>query len=119
MTLTFPFQVAAAKAATDSPRQFAILAPVGELDGYAKLFEDFGYGGGVTSWQEHLETIIEDERPDLLNHLEFDSVGETLLLYADSPAAVREFMACVLPYFGDFEKFRKYLNQTDPSDYFE
>ena len=120
MTSTFPFRVAAAKAATDSPRQFAIVAPVHELEGYYQLFEYYGFGGTVACWREHLETIIEDEQAELLEHLEFEEAsGESLLLYADSQAAVRQFMACVLPYFADFEKFRKYLSQTDPSDYFE
>jgi hypothetical protein len=119
MSTTFPFRVAAAKAPADDPRQFAIIAPVGELEGYYNLFEDFGYGGNGPSWREHIETILEEHQPELLDHLEFDEEGETFLAYADSLDAVRQFMGCILPYFGDLEKLKKYLSQTDSSDFFE
>ena len=119
MSTTYPFQVAAAKAPADDPRQFAIIAPTGELEDYSNLFEDFGYGGNGPSWREHIETILEEHQPELLDHLEFDEAEDTFLAYADSLAAVRHFMSCVLPYFGDLEKLRNYLRQTDSSDFFE
>lgn len=119
MSSTFPFQVAAAKSPDNPARQFIILARLTELEGYGQLFEDFGYGGTGASWLEHLETIIEEFQPDLLDHLEFEAAPDFLLAYADSLATVRAFMACVLPYFGDLAKLKKYLNQTDPSDFFE
>jgi hypothetical protein len=119
MSATYPFKIAAAKSATDSTRQFAIIVELNELDEYSQLFENHGYGGTGASWREHIETIIEEFEPDLLEHLEFDEVGDTFLAYADSLAAVRQFMACVLPYFGDLGKLKKYLDQTDPGDFFE
>lgn len=119
MTSTLPFQVAAAKAATNPTRQFLILAHVDGLEDYAKVFEDYGYGGTGTAWREHLETILEEFDPDLLDHLEFEEDRDTFLAYADGPDAVRRFMACVLPYFGDLGKLKKYLSETDPSNFFE
>lgn len=119
MTSTFPFKVAASKATADPAHQFVILAEVGDMDDYLQLFEDYGYGGDGSSWREHIETIIEEYQPGLLDHLEFDEAEDTFLAYADSPAAVRQFMDWVLPYFGDLGKLRKYLNQTDPADFFE
>ncbi len=118
MTATFPFKVAAAKATAEPTRQFLILAEVGSHDDYYQVFEDYGYGGTGLSWREHIETIIEEFEPDLLDHLEFEEDEETFLAYADSPAAVRQFMACVLPYFSDLGKIKKYLSQTDPGDFF-
>lgn len=118
MTSTFPFKVAAAKAAADPARQFIILAEVGGMDDYFQLFEDYGYGGDGSSWREHIETIIEEYQPGLLDHLEFDEDSETFLVYADSPDAVRQFMDWVLPYFGDLGKLKKYFIQTDPGDFF-
>ena len=119
MTSTLPFQVAAAKAAADPTRQFLILARVEELEDYAQVFENYGYGSTGTAWREHLETIIEEFNPDLLDHLEFAEDQTTFLAYADSADAVRQFMACALPYFGDLGKLKKYLSETDPSDFFE
>ena len=118
MTSTFPFKIAAASVPADPARQFVIIAEVGELDDYFQLFEDFGYGGDGLSWREHIETIIEEYEPELLDHLEFEEVGETFLAYADGPDAVRQFMHYVLPYFGDLGKLKKYLSQADPSDFF-
>lgn len=119
MSATYPFKIAAAKSAADPSRQFIILVELNELDEYAQLFESHGYSGTGASWREHLETIIEEFAPELLEHLELAEVGGTFLAYADSLAAVRRFMACVLPYFGDLGKLKKYLDQTDPGDFFE
>ena len=118
MASIFPFKVAAAKAGADPARQYVILAEVDGLDDYYKLFEDYGYGGDGSSWREHIETMIEEYQPSLLDHLEFDEDADVFLAYADSPAAVRQFMDWVLPYFGDLGKLKKYLSQTDPSDFF-
>ncbi|QKG52549.1 Imm51 family immunity protein [Hymenobacter sp. BRD67] len=118
MTSTFPFKIAAAQNPAEPTRQFAILADVAGLDAYYHLFEDYGFGGDGASWREHIETIIEEFRPDLLEHLEFDEDRDTFLVYADSPAAARDFMALVLPYFGDLGKLKKYFSQTDPDDFF-
>lgn len=118
-TSTFPFHVAAAKSAANPARQFLILARLVEREDYGKVFEDFGYGDTGPAWREHLETILEEFEPELLDHLEFEEDDQNFLAYADSPAAVRGFMACVLPYFGDLGKLRSYLMQTDPSDFFE
>ena len=109
MSSTYPFKIAAAKAPADTTR----------LDDYYQVFENHGYGGNGPSWREHIETIIEEFQPDLLDHLEFDEEAEAFLAYADSLAAVRQFMACVLPHFSDLGKLNKYLSQTDPGDFFE
>ncbi len=119
MSSTYPFKIAAAKALADTARQFVILADLSELDDYCQVFENHGYGGHGPSWREHIETIIEEFQPDLLDHLEFDEEAGAFLAYADSLDAVRQFMACVLPYFGDLGKLDKYLRQTDPGDFFE
>jgi hypothetical protein len=119
MSSTYPFKIAAAKAPADTTRQFVILADLSERDDYYQVFENHGYSGNGPSWREHIETVIEEFQPDLLDHLEFDEEAEAFLAYADSLAAVRQFMACVLPYFGDLGKLNKYLSQTDPGDFFE
>jgi hypothetical protein len=118
MTATFPFKVAAAKSTTDPARQFLILAEVGDMEDYLNVFEDYGYGGDGLSWREHIETIIEEYQPSLLDQLEFDEDPDNFLVYADSADAVRQFMHWVLPYFGDLGKLKKYLSQTDPGDFF-
>jgi hypothetical protein len=119
MSSTYPFKVAAAKDPADTTRQFVILADLSELDDYSQVFENHGYGGNGPSWREHIETIIEEFEPDLLEHVEFDEEAGAFLAYADSLSAVRQFMACVLPYFGDLGKLNTYLRQTDPGDFFE
>jgi hypothetical protein len=118
MSSTYPFKIAAAKATADSPRQFVILAEVAGLDDYYKLFEEYGFGGDGPSWREHIETIIEEFDPDLLEHLEFDEDRDTFLVYADSQATARAFIGLVLPHFGDLGKLKKYFSETDPSDFF-
>ena len=118
MASTYPFKIAPAKTTADPARQFVIVAEVGELDDYLQLFENYGYGGDGLSWREHIETIIEEYEPELLDHLEFEEMDETFLAYADGPDAVRQFMHYVLPYFGDLGKLKQYFSQADPSDFF-
>jgi len=119
MASTFPFKVAAARGTDNPAHQFVILAEVGNMDEYLNLFEDHGYGGTGLAWREHIETIIEEYDPALLDNLEFDETENVFLAYADSLDAVRQFMNWVLPYFGNVGKLKKYLSQTDPSDFFK
>jgi hypothetical protein len=119
MASTFPFKVAAARAGGNPAHQFVIFAEIDALDDYLNVFEDYGYGGDGSSWREHIETIIEEYQPGLLDQLEFDEQEDVFLVYADSLYAVRQFMHWVLPYFGDLGKLKKYLSQADPSDFFE
>jgi len=118
MTLTYPFRIATAKAPADPARQYAIVAELWQLDAYTNLFEDYGYGGDGLSWREHVETIIEEYHPGLLDHLEFAERDDAFVAYADSLTTIHHFMHWVLPYFGDLGKLRKYLSQADPSDFF-
>ena len=118
MSSTYPFKVATTKSDADSTRQFVILAEVSGLDDYYQLFEDYGYGGDGLSWREHIETIIEEFQPELLDQLEFAEEDTTFVAYAESPDAVRDFMTLVLPYFGDLGKLKKYFAQADPEDFF-
>lgn len=118
MSTTYPFRIATAKAPTEATRQYAIVAELSALEAYTNLFEDYGYGGDGLSWREHIETIIEEYQPGLLDHLEFAEENDAFLAYADSPTTVHQFMHWVLPYFGDLGKLRKYLSQADPSDFF-
>ncbi|MDB5271200.1 MAG: hypothetical protein JWP58_4240 [Hymenobacter sp.] len=118
MSASFPFQVTAAPEPVAPEYQFVIFADVGGLEDYYALFQHFGFGGTAASWAEHLETIVEEHQPALLEEIEFGEGGQTLVVYASGPVAVDEFLACVLPYFGTLPALRKYLSQADPDDFF-
>ena len=118
MSPIFPFQLSAAPPPISPEYQLVIFADVGALEDYYALFQHFGFGGTADSWVEHLETIVEEHRPALLNELEFGEGGQTFVVYASSPAIADAFLACVLPYFGTLPMLRKYLSQADPDDFF-
>lgn len=119
-TFTFPFRVVALPPALlTAERQVGILADVDGLEDYYALFEKYGFGGTSQAWVEHIETIIEEFTPDLLEHIAFEKQGRAFLAYADSPLAVSQFMELVLPIFGNLGSFQKYLSQADPADFFE
>lgn len=118
MDATFPFQVSALPAATSPDWPLAIFADVGGLEEYYVLFQNYGFGGTADSWVEHIETIIEEHQPALLDELEFSEGGHTFVAFAASQAVVDQFLACVLPFFGTLPHLQKYLSQTDPSDFF-
>ncbi|MBO2011117.1 hypothetical protein [Hymenobacter negativus] len=118
MSATFPFQVTAAPAAVMPEYQLLIFADVGGLEAYYALFQNYGFGGTADSWVEHIETIIEEKQPKLLEELEFAEGGHTFVAYASGPVAVADFMACVLPHFDTLPHLQKYLSQADPDDFF-
>jgi len=118
MSASFPFQVTAAPEPVAPEYQFVIFADVGGLEDYYTLFQHFGFGGTADSWAEHIETIIEEKQPKLLDELEFVEGGHTFVAYASGPVAVEQFMACVLPIFGTLPALRSYLSQADPEDFF-
>jgi hypothetical protein len=118
MSTTFPFQVAVASPPAAPEYQFVIFADVGGLEEYYVLFQDHGFGGTADSWVEHIETIIEEHQPALLDEIEFAEGGHTFIVYASGQVAVDQFLACVLPFFGTLPLLQKYLSQTDPDDFF-
>ncbi|HEX8657331.1 MAG TPA: hypothetical protein VF690_07350 [Hymenobacter sp.] len=118
MLATFPFQITAAPASALPEFPLLIFADVGGLEEYYVLFQNHGFGGTADSWVEHIETIIEEHAPELLDEIEFAEGGNTFVVYASGQAAVDQFMACVLPYFGSLPKLQKYLSQADPEDFF-
>ncbi len=118
MSVTFPFQIAPLPPPTAPERQLAIFADVGGLEEYYVLFQNHGFGGTAECWVEHIETIIEEHQPALLDEIEFEEGGHTFVAYAPSQAVADQFLACVLPFIGSLPKLQKYLSQTDPDDFF-
>ncbi len=118
MESSFPFQLAPAPPPISPEYEVVIFADVGGLEDYYALFQHYGFGGTAASWAEHLETIVEEHCPALLDELEFAEGGATFLVYAASPALAQQFLACVLPYFGALPQLRQYLSQADPDDFF-
>lgn len=117
--ISFPFQVTSLPAPATPERQLAIFADVAGLEAYYVLFQNFGFGGTAASWVEHIETIIEEHEPELLEVLEFEEGGHMFIAYAPTQAVADRFLACVRPFFGSLPLLHKYLSQADPGDFFE
>lgn len=118
MESTFPFQIAPLPSPAAPERQLAIFADVGGLEEYYVLFQNYGFGGTAASWVEHIETIIEEHQPQLLDELEFEEGGLAFVAYAPNYAVAEQFLACVLPFFGTLPRLQKYLSQADSDDFF-
>jgi len=121
MTSTFPFDVSKEEDvdARMANRQYRIQCPVGEIDGYYELFEQYGFGGNGPSWVEHVSAILDEKDPKVLDHLEFDEEGDTFLVYTDSEEIVHRFMKAVRPVFADKKSLKKYLSKADPDNFSE
>ena len=118
MPFLFPFQITAAPAPASPEYEFVIFADVGGLEEYYALFQHFGFGGTADSWVEHIETIIEEHRPQLLDELEFAEGSHTFIVYVASQDIADQFFECVLPFFDTLPHLQKYLSQADPDDFF-
>ncbi|HEX8328374.1 MAG TPA: hypothetical protein VF629_12590 [Hymenobacter sp.] len=118
MSPTFPFQIVPHPAPAPPERQLVVFADVSGLEEYYVLFQNYGFGGTAESWVEHIQTIIEEHQPALLEEIEFEEGGHTFVAYAPSQAVADQFVACVLPFFGSTTRLQKYLSQADPDDFF-
>ena len=109
----------AAGSATEN-RRFVIQAEVGAAaQTYCDLFQAFGFSGNAKSWSEHIQAIVEEEIPDLFDHLEFTTDDGLFRVYADSRAAADDFTSLLNPLFADLHKLRRYLSLLDSEDFFE
>ncbi|GAB3667629.1 hypothetical protein GCM10027594_33650 [Hymenobacter agri] len=118
MSDTFPFLLAPAPPPISPEYEMLVFADVGGLEDYYALFQHFGFGGTPASWAEHLETIVEEHCPALLDELELTESGNTFVAYASNAAIAKQFLDCVRPYFGSLAQLRRYLSQADPGDFF-
>ncbi|NVO31754.1 Imm51 family immunity protein [Hymenobacter lapidiphilus] len=100
-------------------RQQRLLVDLSDMDDYYVVFERYGFGGGGASWAEHIETMLEEHDPELLDHVELAGAGEIFRAYTDGPAATARLLALVQPVFADLGALSKYLAQADPTDFFE
>ena len=67
MSAMFPFQLSPAPPPISPEYETLVFADVGGLEDYYALFQHFGFGGTAASWAEHLETIVEEHCPALLD----------------------------------------------------
>lgn len=121
---TFPFQITALPVATEgalaaTPRFCIEPDPGDNATLYRTLFQAFGFSGSGASWSEHIQAIVEEEEPELFDHLDFtlDQAGRCRI-YADGPATAR-FTALLCPRFADLHQLRRHLSLLDPTDFFE
>ena len=67
-------------------RQQRLLVDLSDMDDYYVVFERYGFSGSGASWAEHIETIIEEHDPELLEHVELAGAGEVFRAFTDGPA---------------------------------
>lgn len=120
----FPFQLTALPAsavgtATENRRFCLEPDPGAAAETYRDLFQAFGFSGNGNSWSEHLQAIVEEEEPELFDHLEFTADAKHCRVYADSRAAADRFTALLCPLFADLHKLRRYFSLLDSEDFFE
>ena len=118
---TFPFNIHRIENVEqwEQNRQFSIQAPLGDLDDYYELFDEYGFGGNGPSWAEHIRFILAKVDSELEEHLEYDDEGDTFLVYADSQNIVDRFMKHIQPVFATKKSLKKYLSQADPDNFEE
>ncbi|RPD45914.1 hypothetical protein DNI29_17360 [Hymenobacter sediminis] len=115
----YPFLIYDLQEHATPERQYRIVVDLSEMDDYYAVFEKHGFSGNGASWAEHIETIVEEHAPELLDHLELAGEGDIFRVYADSWAATQQFLHLVHPIFADLGSLNKYLSQADPGDFFE
>ena len=86
---------------------------------YGDTFDKYGFAGNGESWREHIQYILEDKDPALLEHLDFDCNADEFLVWADSDLTAKRFLDDVLPIFGSEANLDAHFQTLDPNDFFE
>lgn len=116
---TFPFQVnKLTDVESENPYHY-IQTSVGDIDGYPDLFEQYGFSGNGYSQAEHIQSILNEKDPSILEQLEFDEEGDTFLVRTESEDILNRFMDAINSVFGTKKTLKKYLSQADPDSFEE
>jgi hypothetical protein len=120
----FPFEIIALAApvvGADGVARWFCVQPAagGRAALYRDLFQAFGFSGNGLSWSEHLQAIVEEETPELFDHLEFVADAASCRMYADSQASVDRLTALICPLFADLHRLRRHFSLLDSEDFFE
>ncbi|GAB2785415.1 hypothetical protein GCM10027175_25140 [Hymenobacter latericoloratus] len=115
----YPFLIYDLQEHATPERQYRIVVDLSEMDDYYAVFEKHGFSGSGASWAEHIETIVEEHAPELLDHLELAGEGDIFRAYTDSRSSTEQFLRLVHPIFAGLGSLNKYLSQADPGDFFE
>ena len=111
----FPFKVHFVNGAlSGSPEQMhQILAEFDSPDllRHKALFDKYGLDEGLLSLVDFTALIIENNSPELLDHLDFNEEGYLLDIYADSEAAVQDFVSNICPAFRDIKELESYVQR--------
>lgn len=129
-SVSFPFRVTAlpipaavTATATGSEtiaRRFCIQPDPGPAaETYRDLFQAFGFSGNGKSWSEHIQAIVEEEEPELFDHLEFTTEAGFCRVYVESAAIADRFTTLLCPLFADLHKLRRHFSLLDSEDFFE
>ncbi|HRZ78980.1 MAG TPA: Imm51 family immunity protein [bacterium] len=80
---------------------------------YYPLFEKYNIEGNGYAWEGMIKQILEKMKPELIEHLEFDSEGSSFCVYSDSEKVQKEFVKTIAPIFSDIQKFENWLKEID------
>ncbi|PUZ30156.1 Immunity protein 51 [Chitinophaga costaii] len=108
----FPFTI------SDYKGTFGIVAAVEspELNSrYFNIFSKYNYEGNGFAWEGIIKQILEKLAPDLLTHVEYDTLEGGFYAYADSKDTQLRILDVLVPVFNDDQVLEDYLSQADPS----
>lgn len=108
----FPFTI------SDYKGTFGIVAAVEspELNSrYFDIFHKYHYEGNGYTWEGIIRQILEQKAPDLLPHLEYDTLEGGFYAYADTKENQLRFLAILVPVFNDDEALEDFVSQADPA----
>lgn len=82
---------------------------------YQPIFDQYGLSGNGYCWEGIITQILLQQKPTLLNHIDFDPEAGGFYAYADSPQSQREFATFLSDIFKDHAQLHKYLKTIDKS----
>lgn len=116
MKNVFPFRVTFntdALLAKEPWQLYQVLADFNtpELRAYELLFDKYSRVDWRISLVDTTALIMEEQAPELLDHIEFDEEAYLLDMYFDSEAAIQIFITVVCPIFQQLNLLENYLRR--------
>lgn len=80
---------------------------------YYDLFAKHEYEGNGYCWEGHIIQILEKEKPELLEHLEFDSEAMSFCVYCEDGESAILLLNILVPIFNDLTKLSELIRNAD------
>jgi len=80
---------------------------------YYNMFAKYEYEGNGYCWEGHIEQILDDLQPELLDQIEFDPEAGSLTIISDDQKILKTVSELLNPIFEDLETLKSWISKAN------